>query len=45
MLSSSIPFEDSINAQALQHESVMVDVYTQVKPDSFKSQTCSCKQS
>jgi hypothetical protein len=34
----SIPFEDSINAQALQYESAMVDVYTKVKPDSFKSQ-------
>ena len=33
-----IPFEDSINAQALQHESAMVDVYTKMKPDSFKSQ-------
>ena len=33
-----IPFENSINAQALQHESAMVDVYTKMKPDSFKSQ-------
>ena len=33
-----IPFEDSINAQALQHENVMVDVYTKMKPDSFKLQ-------
>ena len=33
-----IPFEDNINAQALQHESTMVDVYTKMKPDSFKSQ-------
>ena len=33
-----IPFEDSINAQALQHESAMVDVYTKMKPDSFKLQ-------
>ncbi len=29
-------FEDSINAQALQHKSVMVDVYSKMKPDSFK---------
>jgi hypothetical protein len=36
--SISIPFEESINAQALQHESVMVDVCTKRKPDSFKSQ-------
>ena len=33
-----IPFENSINAQALQHESAMVDVYTKMKPDSFKLQ-------
>ena len=35
-----ILFEGSINAQALQHESAMVDVtvYTKMKPDSFKSQ-------
>ena len=33
-----IPFEDSINAHALQHESAMVDVYTKMKPDSFKLQ-------
>ena len=32
------PFGDNINAQALQHESTMVDVYTKMKPDSFKSQ-------
>jgi hypothetical protein len=32
----SIPFEDSINAQALEHESAMVDAYTKMKPDSFK---------
>jgi hypothetical protein len=38
-----IPFEDSDsnNAQALQHERAMVDVYTKTKPDSFNS---SCKQ-
>ena len=30
-----IPFEDSINAQALQHECAMVDVYTKMKPDFF----------
>ena len=36
--SFSIPFEDSINAQALEHESAMVDAYTKMKPDSFKSQ-------
>ena len=33
-----IPFENSINAHALQHESAMVDVYTKMKPDSFKLQ-------
>ncbi len=35
-----IPLEDSINAQAFQHESAMVDidVYTKMKPDSFKLQ-------
>jgi hypothetical protein len=38
MNSISIPFEDSINAQALEHKSVMVDAYTKMKPDSFKSQ-------
>ena len=38
MNSISIPFEDSINAQALEHESAMVDAYTKMKPDSFKSQ-------
>ncbi len=38
MNSISIPFEDSINAQALEHENTMVDVYTIMKPDSFKSQ-------
>ena len=43
MLSSStlkIPLEDSINAQALQHESAMgdKDVCTKMKPDSFKLQ-------
>ncbi len=39
MNSISIPFEDSINAQALEHESAMVDAYTKMKPDSFKSQS------
>ena len=34
----SITFEDSINARALEHESAMVDAYTKMKPDSFKSQ-------
>jgi hypothetical protein len=42
MNSISIPFEDSINTQALEHESAsriaMVDAYTKMKPDSFKSQ-------
>ena len=38
MNSTSIPFKDSINAQALEHENAMVDVYTKMKPDSFKSQ-------
>ncbi len=35
-----IPCTYSINAQALQHESAMVDidVYTKMKPDSFKLQ-------
>ena len=33
-----IPFWDSINARALEHESTMVDAYTTMKPDSFKSQ-------
>jgi hypothetical protein len=48
MLSSSTLFwflfedSDSNNAQALQHERAMVDVYTKMKPDSFNS---SCKQS
>jgi hypothetical protein len=36
--SISILFEDSINAQALDLESAMVDSYTKMKPDSFKSQ-------
>ncbi len=36
--SISIPFEDSINALALEHKSAMVDAYTKMKPDSFKSQ-------
>jgi hypothetical protein len=31
-------FSDSINAHALEHESAMVDTYTKLKPDSFKSQ-------
>ncbi len=35
--SISIP-EDSINARALQLESAMIDVYTKMKPDSFKLQ-------
>jgi hypothetical protein len=35
MNSISIPFEDSINAQALERESAMVDAYTKMKPDSF----------
>ena len=34
----SIAFDDSINARALEHENAMVDVYTKMKPDSFKSQ-------
>ncbi len=34
----------SMNAHELQHESVIVDIYTQIKPDSFKLQTRSCKQ-
>jgi hypothetical protein len=38
IISISIPFEDSINALALEHESAMVDAYTKMKPDSFKSQ-------
>jgi hypothetical protein len=33
-----IPFENSINALALQWESAVVDVYTKMKPDSFKLQ-------
>jgi hypothetical protein len=27
-----IPFEDSINSQAREHESAMVDAYTKIKP-------------
>jgi hypothetical protein len=38
MNSISIPFEDSIDSQALEHESAMVDAYTKMNPDSFKSQ-------
>ncbi len=38
MDSISILFEDSINARALDLESAMVDAYTKMKPDSFKSQ-------
>ena len=34
----SIAFDDSINARALEHENAMVDAYTKMKPDSFKSQ-------
>ncbi len=37
----SIPFEDSIYAHEPQHQSAMVDVYTQMKPDSFKWQSLS----
>jgi hypothetical protein len=33
-----IPSEHSINTQALQDESTMVDAYTKMKPDSFKLQ-------
>jgi hypothetical protein len=39
MNSFSIPIEDSINAQALEHENAMVDVYTKMKPDYFKLQS------
>ncbi len=35
--SISIP-EDSINARALQLESATIDVYTKMKPESFKLQ-------
>jgi hypothetical protein len=38
MNSISIPFKDSINAQALERESAMVDAYTKMKPGSFKRQ-------
>ena len=34
----SIASDDSINARALEHENAMVNVYTKMKPDSFKSQ-------
>ncbi len=34
----SIVFKDSINTRALEPESVMVDAYTKMKPDSFQSQ-------
>jgi hypothetical protein len=36
--SISILFKESINAQALEHERAMVDLYTSMKPDAFKSQ-------
>jgi hypothetical protein len=36
--SISIPFEDSINAQALDHKSAMVNSYTKMKPGSSKLQ-------
>ncbi len=36
--SISIPFEDCVNAQALDHKSAMVNAYTKMKPDSFKLQ-------
>jgi hypothetical protein len=31
-------FADSINSRALEHESAMVDVYSKMKPDGFRSQ-------
>ncbi len=40
MLSSltviSIPFKDSVNAQALDHKSAIVNACTKMRPDSFK---------
>jgi hypothetical protein len=36
--SISISYEDSINARQLQHESLMLDVYNKMTPDSFKTQ-------
>jgi hypothetical protein len=34
----TIPFEGSINSRAHEHEGAMVEVYTKMKPDSFRSQ-------
>ncbi len=36
--SISISYEDSINVRQLQHESAVLDVYTKMTPDSFKTQ-------
>ncbi len=36
--SISIPFQDSVNAQALDYKSAMVNAYTKMKPDSFNLQ-------
>jgi hypothetical protein len=35
MLSSLTLFEDSMNAQALENEGAMVEVYSKKKPDTF----------
>ena len=34
----SLPLDENINAQALQHEASMWGVYSKMKPDSFRSQ-------
>ena len=34
----SLPFDENINARALQHEASMWAVYSKMKPDSFRSQ-------
>ena len=34
----TMAFSDSINSRALEHESAMVEVYSQMKPDAFRSQ-------
>ena len=36
--SISILFEETINARALAHEAAMLDVYTKMKPDAFRTQ-------